>query len=296
METHRRSSFSQMKTALIFPGSRRKTTEEALVRAYEGPTILSCTTSSDYQVGLLIGAGEPSAVKLSPPVPGMCYLVYFYGNGMCLENSYYEFAQFRQLGCTVLIPEYPGYGMSSGWASESGCYEAADAAYQYLTATLRAHPTQIVVAGWSLGAAVAIDLAAHKQVAGLIVLGAFTNIPEQAHAMLPWVPKWVVRLFIRERFDNLSKVRRVTCPIFIGHGTEDELVPFAMAERLAQAARPRNSVTFLPIKGCSHNGIFEANRGCVWTEIRDFLSNLWQVDAHTDERSGTVNWDKGRGR
>ena len=274
METHRRSSFSQLKTALIFPGSLGKTTEDALVRAYEGSTILSCATSSDYQVGLLFGAGQPSAVKASPPIPGTWYLVYFYGNGMCLETSRYEFAQLRQLGCTVLIPEYPGYGISSGWASESGCYEAADAAYHYLTETLHAHPAQIVVAGWSLGAAVAIDLAAREQVAGLIVLSAFTNLPEQAHAMLPWVPKSVVRLFMRERFDNLSKIRQVTCPIFIGHGTEDELVPFAMAERLAQAARPRRPVTFLPIQECSHNGIFEASRGCVWTAIKDFLSNL----------------------
>jgi fermentation-respiration switch protein FrsA (DUF1100 family) len=121
---------------------------------------------------------------------------------------------------------------------------------------------------------VAIDLAARKQVAGLIVLGAFTNIPEQAQAMLPWVPKSVVRLFIRERFDNVSKICRVTCPIFIGHGTQDELVPFAMAERLAQAARPRRPVIFLPIEGGTHNGIFEASRGCVWTAIKDFLSNL----------------------
>ena len=285
-----------MKTALIFPGSLGKTTEDTLARAYEGSTILSCTTSSGDQVGLLFGAGQPSTVQPSPAIPGTCYLVYFYGNGMCLETSCYELAQFRQLGCSVLIPEYPGYGMSSGRASESGCYEAADAAYHYLTETLHAHPTQIVVAGWSLGAAVAIDLAARKQVAGLIVLGAFTNIPEQAHAMLPWVPTWVVRLFIRERFDNVSKIRRVACPIFIGHGTQDELVPFAMAERLAQAARQHRSVTFLPIQGCSHNGIFEASRGCVWTAIKDFLSNLWQVDAHTDERPGTVSWDSGRVR
>jgi len=94
---------------LIFPGSRGKTTETALVRAYEGSTILSRTT------------------RLAS-----CSV------------------QVSQLGCTVLIPEYPGYGMSSGWASESGCYEAADAAYHYLTETLRAHPTQIVVAGWRL--------------------------------------------------------------------------------------------------------------------------------------------------
>jgi pimeloyl-ACP methyl ester carboxylesterase len=274
-----------MKTALIFPGSRGKTTEAALARVYEGSTILSRTTSSGYQIGLLFGAGQPSAVKHSPPAPGTWYLIYFYGNGMCLETSCYEFAQFRQLGCTVLIPEYPGYGMSSGWASEPGCYEAADATYHYLTQTLCAHPAQIVVAGWSLGAAVAIDLAARKQVAGLIVLGAFTNIPEQAHAMLPWLPKWVVRLFIRERFDNVSKIGRVTCPIFIGHGTEDELVPFAMAERLAQAARPRRPVTFLPIQGGTHNGIFEASRGYVWTAIKDFLSNLWQASMRIDESS-----------
>jgi pimeloyl-ACP methyl ester carboxylesterase len=282
---NRRSSFSQLKTALIFPGSRGKTTEGALVQAYKGSTILSCTTSSGYQVGLLLGAGQPSAVQPSPPVPEMGYLVYFYGNGMCLETCGYEFAQFRQLGYNVVIPEYPGYGMSGGWASESGCYQAADAAYHYLTETLHAHPAQIVVAGWSLGAAVAIDLAARMQVAGLIVLGAFTNIPEQAHAMLPWVPRAVVRLFIRERFDNVSKVRQVTCPISIGHGIDDELVPFAMAERLAQAARTRNPVTFLPIQGCSHNGIFEASSGCVWRAIKDFSSNLWQASIPTDESS-----------
>ena len=75
----------------------------------------------------------------------------------------------------------------------------------------------------------------------------------------------------------------VTCPIFIGHGTEDELVPFAMAERLAQAARPRRPVTFLPIEGGTHNGIFEASRGCVWTAIKDFLSNLEQASIDTDQ-------------
>ena len=129
-----------MKTAFIFPGSLGKTTEDALVRAYQGSTILSCKTSSGNQLGLLFGTGQPSAVIPSPPAPGTWYLVYFYGNGMCLETSCYEFAQFRQLGCTVLIPEYPGYGISSGWASESGCYEAADAAFHYLTETVGAHP------------------------------------------------------------------------------------------------------------------------------------------------------------
>src|SRR5260221_11029671 len=94
---NRRSPFSQLKTALIFPGSRGKTAEAAPVRAYEGSTILSCTTSSSYQVGLLFGAGQPSAVKPSPPAPGTGNLGYFYGNGICLETVTYHFAQFRHL-------------------------------------------------------------------------------------------------------------------------------------------------------------------------------------------------------
>ncbi len=247
-----------------------KTTKDALLRVYKGSSILSCTTSSGYQVGLLFGRELPIVAHPSLCTSETRHLLYFYGNGMCLETSSYEFARFRQLGFNVLITEYPGYGMSSGQASESGCYEAADAAYHYLTETLHVHPAQILVAGWSLGAAVAIDLASRKQVAGLIALSAFINIPEQASAMFPWLPQAVVRLFIQERFANLSKIRQVTCPIFIAHGTQDGLVPVAMAERLAQTARQRDMVTFLPIQGCGHDGIFEAGRGCVWTAIKDF--------------------------
>jgi pimeloyl-ACP methyl ester carboxylesterase len=278
-------SFPSLKTALIFPGSRMKTTKEALVRVYQGSSILSCTTSSGYRIGLLFGTGLPSAEHASVCASETWHLMYFYGNGMSLETSSSEFARFRQLGFNVLITEYAGYGMSSGQASEAGCYEAADAAYHYLTEIFHVHPARIVVGGWSLGAAVAIDLASRKQVASLIALSAFTNIPEQASAMVPWLPQSVVRLFIPERFDNLSKIRQVTCPIFIGHGTQDELVPFAMAERLAQAARQRALVTFLPIQGCGHNDIFEAGRGRVWTAIKDFSSNVRQTSMHADESS-----------
>ena len=263
-----------MTTTLIFPGSRTKTTKDGLTRAYEGSSILSLTTSSGYRVDLLFGVGLPSAEHPSLCASEMLYLLYFYGNGMCLETSSFEFAHFRKLGFNVLITEYPGYGVSRVQPSESGCYEAADAAYHYLTEVLHVHHTQIVVSGWSLGAAVAINLASRKQVAGLIAFSAFTNIPEQASVLLPWIPQSVVRLVIKERFDNLSKIRQVKCPILICHGIQDELVPFAMAERLAQAARLHNPVTFFPIQGCGHNEIFEVGGNQLWTTIQNFTMNL----------------------
>ncbi len=131
----RRRSFSQLK--------------KALARAYAGSSVISCTTRSGEQAGLLFGEGVLSAGHPSPRAFEPCYLVYCYGNGMDLQTSYSEFARFRRFGFTVLIPEYLGYGMSSGQASESGCYEAAEAAYRYLTETLHVPPAQIVVSGWS---------------------------------------------------------------------------------------------------------------------------------------------------
>ena len=126
----------------------------------------------------------------------------------------------------------------------------------------------------SLGAAVAIDLASRKHAAGLMAFAAFTNIPDQAAVMVPLVPKSVVRLCVKERFDNLRKIATVKCPIFIGHGTHDELVPFAMAEKLVQATRDDGLVTFFPIQGGGHNDLFAVGGNDLRAGIRDFILSL----------------------
>src|SRR5947207_11496100 len=137
----------------------------------------------------------------------------------------------------VLIPEYPGYGLSDGQASEKGCYAAAVAAYEYLVGRPDVDPSQIFVAGHSLGGAVAIDLASRRKVAGLITLSAFTTTRDMGAKVSPWLLRWAVpSVLSRCKFDNLEKMRSVSCPILLIHGTADTLVPFEMAERLAAAA------------------------------------------------------------
>jgi pimeloyl-ACP methyl ester carboxylesterase len=264
-------SLSHLKDQLIFPGSLIKSTQEDLARIYEEATILSCSTPSGYQMGLLSSLKEATSQPL-PIAPESLYLLYFYGNGTSLQNSRFEFIRFQQLGLNVLFPEYLGYGMSSGIASEFGCYEVADVAYRYLTAKLHIPPSQIIVGGWSLGAAVAIDLVVRKPVAGLVVLSAFTSIIDQAHAMLPWIPKTMLQLLVKERFDNLGKFHQIKCPIFLSHGTEDELVPFTMAEQLKSTISDQRLVTFLPIQRSGHNDIFDFP--LLWRGIEDFIHVL----------------------
>src|SRR5216684_8696522 len=179
---------SQLTTMLIFPGSLIKGTTGTLEHVYADSSIIPCATQSGDQIGLLFGSATGQ-----PPSNEPFYLLYFYGNGTRLHTCSYEFAYFRQLGLHVLITEYPGYGISSGNASEFACYESADAAYQYLTEIQHISSTQISICGMSLGAAVAIDLSSRKHTAGLMAFAAFTNIPDQAAVMVPLVPKSVVR-------------------------------------------------------------------------------------------------------
>jgi fermentation-respiration switch protein FrsA (DUF1100 family) len=174
-----------------------------------------------------------------------------------------EFDRFRRLGANVLIPDFPGYGMSGGRPSEKGFYATADAAYDYLLSRPDVDRDRIVAAGWSMGAAVAIDLASRRKVERLVTISAFTTLPAAAHSLVPWLP---TSLIVRSRFDNIGKIPRVTCPIFIAHGTIDNLVPPGMADELAAAAK-RKAVVYRVVGG-GHNDVFYVGGDSLWGAIR----------------------------
>jgi fermentation-respiration switch protein FrsA (DUF1100 family) len=148
----------------------------------------------------------------------------------------------------VLIFDYPGYGRSTGKPSESGCYAAADAAYDWLVHEKGVAPEKIVLHGGSLGGGVAVELATRRRYRALILVGTFTSIPDMAAQLYPWLP---ARWFIRNRFESLNKIARTEGRVFIAHGTADSFIPFAMAEQLfAAAPEPK---AFLPLVGHDHN-------------------------------------------
>jgi hypothetical protein len=159
--------------------------------------------------------------------------------------------------------------MSGGKPSEMGCYAAANAAYDYVLKRDDIDPKLIVTIGWSLGAASAIELADTRPVAGVVTVSAFTSLRDMAHQFIPWLP---MSLIMRYRFDNLSKVAEISCPILIVHGTEDELVPLAMAGRLAAAAKGK--ATRYNVIGGGHNDVFKVGGIALLDQISKFLDGI----------------------
>jgi hypothetical protein len=203
-------------------------------------------------------------------------IIYCYGNGACMAYSTGVFEHFRRLGANVIIADYEGYGMSGGKPSETGCYAAADAEYDYLLTRKDIDAKYIVPVGWSLGAAVATDLASRRPVAGLVTISAFTNIAAMAHLFVKWLP---MSFIIRYKFDNLDKFREIACPILIAHGTQDELIPYSMSGKLAAAAKGK--VTRFPIEGAGHNDVFEVGGLELLTQIKSLLQEAVASSATT---------------
>jgi fermentation-respiration switch protein FrsA (DUF1100 family) len=259
-----------MQTALIFPGRESQGQAWAQVTPPPGTELATLTTAGgDRTVALFGRALGPDGAPLDD-APSRPTILYFYGNGDSLKNtSSYMFGALRRLGANVCVPEYVGYGMSTGDAGEKGCYASADAAYEYLLTRADVDRSKIVAMGWSLGAAVAVDLASRRPVAGLAMFSAFTSMADMAREVYPFIPG--ASLILRHRFESLSKIARVTCPVIVGHGTSDQMIPFSMGEQLAAAAKA--PVTFLAVEGAEHADIFSVGETQIFPAVRRLVDS-----------------------
>ena len=261
--------FFAIQAKMIFPGAETQGSPDAEVDPPPGAESVTLTTTRGDRVVALFGKalsedGSPVADASTCPT-----LLYFYGNAMCLSYGSEQFDQFRRLGLNVLIPDYVGYGMSGGQPSESGCRETAEASLAYLRSRSDLDQGRIVVAGWSLGGAVALDLAPRHRLAGVAVFSTFTSAADLARRVVPFLP---ASLLLRHHFDSLSKIGQVDCPVLIGHGRLDQIIPFAMADRLAGAAK--GPVTRLTIDEADHNDFFRVGGERVRTALREFIAGL----------------------
>jgi len=184
------------------------------------------------------------------PVPDAKGVVlFFHGNAGNISHRINYLTMFKRLGYSTLLFDYRGYGQSSGTPSESGTYLDAQAAWRYLTGTQGFAAARIVLFGESLGGAVASWLAAREKPGLLVLASTFTSVPELAAEIYPFLP---VRWISRFEYNTLASLQSVSCPVFIAHSPEDDIIPFRHGERLFQAApEPKQ---FLPLEGGHNTG------------------------------------------
>jgi len=156
-------------------------------------------------------------------------VLYFHGNGEDIHLARELLTHVRDhLNITVIAVEYPGYGLYNGAASEAQIQSDAETVYDYLTTKLTLHPKNIILFGRSIGSGPATWLASRRTIGALVLMSAFTSIRGVVQHL---AGRWAQYL-IKERFNNLECISRVTSPTFIVHGLKDRLIPFNHAQEL----------------------------------------------------------------
>ncbi|MBW2519438.1 MAG: alpha/beta hydrolase [Deltaproteobacteria bacterium] len=184
-----------------------------------------------------------------PGQPKRPVVLFCHGNAGNMSNRVPMIRFLNNLGLSVFIFDYRGYGNSKGRVNENGTYDDARGALRWLLA--RGWSTsEMIFLGRSLGAAVALQIAIEKPPARLVLECPFTSIVEMAQLHYPRLYR-LFRGLVRAKYSNVSKIKAIRSPLLLCHGTDDRIVPCVMGERLYDLApRPKR---LLLAKGGGHS-------------------------------------------
>jgi fermentation-respiration switch protein FrsA (DUF1100 family) len=234
------------------------------------PTSTLVTTPDDHgldyeDVALVADDGVRLHAWFVPAPDARATLLFFHGNGGNLSHRMDSLRIFHDLGLSVLILSYRGYGRSEGRPSEIGIQRDANAAWRHLREDRGIPAEEIVVFGRSLGAAVGAELAARERPGAVILESAFTSAADLAAEVYPWLP---VRWLVRYEYDVRGALRDIDAPVLIAHSRDDEIVPFRHARELEVAAGANTRL--LEMRGGHNDGFLRT--GAVYPQgLHDFL-------------------------
>jgi uncharacterized protein len=203
--------------------------------------------------GTRVHAWHVKAADESPLV------LYFGGNAEEVSWLLDELPR-RKLDAAWLLIDYRGYGASAGAPSQRALNADALLWYDYGTKV----SAQLFAFGRSLGSGVAVQLAAERALAGLVLVAAFDSLVAVARHHYPYLP---VKLLLKHRFDSAVLAPRISAPLLCIVATSDQVIPSVHAKRLYDAWG--GAKRWLALPG-GHNET--DNQADYWPAVQAFLA------------------------
>ena len=174
-------------------------------------------------------------------------VLYLHGNGEDIFESREHLKPFMPPSCNLALVAYTGYGLSFGDAWECGCYSSAHRLYDWVHGELGYRPEDILVVGYSLGSAVALELAQTCASRALLLLAPFYS---GRQALMDWYPGEAIDPQATYRpFPSDEMIRSVKCPIAVVHGEKDTACPCEHGRALYDLAPHKAGFTLVSEAG-----------------------------------------------
>ncbi|HOW71846.1 MAG TPA: alpha/beta hydrolase [Phycisphaerae bacterium] len=201
-----------------------------------------------------------AAPGLTPARPGPL-VVFFHGNAELIDGQGDLVRAYGRLGCSVLLPEYRGYGQCGGSPSEVGIVQDAVRFLDRAAKLPGVDPSRIVLHGRSLGGGVSAQVAVHRPPTALVLQSTFTSTIPLAHGY--GVPGFLSK----HSFRTDRVVADLKAPLLIFHGVRDSIIPVAHGRKLRDVAPGSTYVEY----DCDHNDFPGSADEDYWRTIEAFL-------------------------
>lgn len=187
----------------------------------------------------------------------------FGGNGSLALDWVEQVEAIQKPGIAFVMVDYPGYGISKGRPKPSSIRRSVDRLIPTVSTALDLSDEETLAKsaalGHSLGAAVAMEMAARYDLKLVVAISPFTTMK----AMATRTVGPVLSNLLTHRYDNVRSLttlsERGTAQILMFHGDQDEIVPFAMGKQLGDDFS--GIVEFRAVKGAGHNDIISFLEG-----------------------------------
>lgn len=179
-------------------------------------------------------------------------LIYFHGNSFDIGERAYRIERYIKIGWGVLLVSWRGYSGTKGKPTEKNLYIDGEAAIKWVENNTDYHKNNIILYGESLGCAVAVELGLQKKFKSIILEAPFTSLVDIAKKKYPIYP---VKYLTLDKFDNLSKINKISSPLLIIHGKKDEIIPYNHSVRLFKKAKEPKK--YVSIDEAMHNNLYD---------------------------------------
>lgn len=175
-------------------------------------------------------------------------VLFFHGNKDNVEHYSRYAPYFTRHGYEVWMPDYPGYGKSTGELTENILYEIAEQVYKMARVNFDAGQT--VIYGKSLGTGIAAQLAATQPSSHLMLETPYYSMVSLAQSYAPILPVGVLLRFQLPVYAHLPLAKAPVTLLVAGH---DEVIRPDNTLKLVPLLRPTDSCVVLP--GAQHNSL-----------------------------------------
>ena len=185
---------------------------------------------------------------------------YLHGNAGSLRSWGSIGENAVNMGYDFLVFDYRGFGKSTGRISEKALY--SDAQFIYNKLKEKYGEDKITVYGRSIGTGIAAYVAAHNSPRQLILETPYYNMKDLVKSLYPVAPGFILRYdFTTDKF-----LQKTKAPVYIFHGTDDEIIYYGSSEKLKKHFKPGD--TLITVPGGTHNNLYK------YPEFREGLKKI----------------------